>query len=86
MSFLDDMYYDPWDDDEDYDDYDAGWDLYYKEQRIWVTGAGEAIPVAEMDTDHIQNCLNYLKREDGDPGWIEIFKAELVKRVFGEED
>ena len=60
----------------------------------WRTGDGDEIPVHEMKTSHVKNCIGYLEQrmtdygEDTFPGvaslscsqWIDIFIAELARR------
>ena len=45
--------------------------------EVWRTKDGKLIPVKEMTTQHIQNCMNFL---DEDDEWCEVFQAELLRR------
>jgi len=60
------------------------------ENHIWVTAYRKKIPVKQMSTEHIKNCIaclygkgnlqipdNYL---GGKRKWLRIFKQELINR------
>lgn len=71
-------------------------DLVYKEIEsdlaihIWITVKKEKIPVREMSTEHIKNCISCLEGKgnmklfEKSPGarkkWFKIFKDELISR------
>lgn len=52
----------------------------------WRTKDDNKIQVSDMTNDHVRNCLNFLAVKDEDDkspvtlAWIEIFKAECIKR------
>jgi hypothetical protein len=52
------------------------------ESRTWLTRDGKYIPVNEMTTSHIKNCINLLREGNSDIGydWISVLKAELNNR------
>ena len=45
--------------------------------EVWRTKDGKSIPIKDMTTQHIQNCMNFL---DEDDEWREVFQAELLRR------
>ena len=49
---------------------------------IWVTKEGKALKICEMQTSHIKNCINFLKRKKHDffNCYIRAFEEELIKR------
>jgi len=57
---------------------------------IWVTAMKDRIPVREMETTHIHNCIRCWKGEGkmkipdnymaGKIKWLNIFNAELIRR------
>jgi hypothetical protein len=60
----------------------------------WTTAGGDAIPLSEMSTKHIQNVLIYIARGTGEHGpltrpgcagfstgeWVALCRAELTRR------
>lgn len=44
----------------------------------WVTEQGETLLVKDMDTQHIENAIKKLEREDREP-YLPLY-AELIKR------
>ncbi len=52
---------------------------------IWTTKDGQKLKICEMSTDHIQNTLNYIKRdsyrEDFLSPFITAFEKELDARA-----
>lgn len=56
--------------------------------NIWTMGNGKEINIEDMETSHIKNCINMLKRNehivDLDDLWIEKFETELdIRNVIG---
>lgn len=58
-------------------------------KKIWVTEDGKEIPIKDMDSLHIQNCIKMLERKkdnhtaalkDFAEQYIGLFKTELNKR------
>lgn len=49
---------------------------------IWVTKDNKELKISEMQTSHIRNCINFIKRKDDDlyKCYIPVFEAELKKR------
>jgi hypothetical protein len=58
------------------------WDFVAAEpsdQIFWTTRDGESIPVRDMTSDHIKNCLSYFSPRL--PAfWLEVFRRELQQR------
>ena len=52
---------------------------------IWVTKDNRELKISDMQTSHIKNCINFIKRNDDDmyACYIPVFEAELKRR--GEE-
>lgn len=52
--------------------------------RVWVTRDGTRIPLREMPTGHIANCLAYLSKRAFHPPlgerWAAVFREELARR------
>jgi hypothetical protein len=59
--------------------------------HVWITATGDHIPVKDMPTAHIQNCINCLLGKGilnipagylgGKELWLDIFRAELQARL-----
>jgi hypothetical protein len=59
--------------------------------HVWITATGEHIPVKDMKTSHIQNCINCLLGQGkltipagylgGKELWLDIFRSELQARL-----
>lgn len=47
----------------------------------WTTKDGTEIPISEMTTSHIKNCIRMLNNVENADGWIEVFKKELSRRI-----
>ena len=45
----------------------------------WTTKDGRRIPISEMTTNHIRNCMKIV---EGCGGWYYKFKDELEKRII----
>lgn len=54
------------------------------ENRIWVTSDGHSIPISEMDTQHIKNCIHLIYKRNGNwrHQYLRLFEDELRKRKF----
>lgn len=55
---------------------------------LWKTKDGEYIPIREMETAHIHNCIRMLERNDSpykEP-YIKAFEKELAERRKDEID
>ena len=60
------------------------------DNHVWVTARKKRIPVREMSTSHIKNCIRCLEGKGklkipatylgGKEKWLEIFNEELTKR------
>lgn len=54
---------------------------------IWVTKEGRMIPVSQMDTSHIVNCIMKIRRSK--TGWrkecLERLELELFARSLGKQ-
>lgn len=48
-----------------------------REKVRWTTKDKEKLAVKDMTTDHINNTLEYLKRNQKSPEWIKCFEVEL---------
>lgn len=52
--------------------------------RVWTTKAGQRLPVAQMKTTHLDNCLTWLARNNYHPPlgerWAAVFREELRRR------
>ncbi len=63
---------------------------YLLDNNIWVTARGTEIPVKEMSSNHIQNCIKCWEGTGnmsipegylgGKEKWLKIFNDELVSR------
>lgn len=52
-------------------------------KRIWTTREGKDIPVSKMTSNHIQNTINFIKRNDKNDlysCWLKVFEEELENR------
>ena len=49
---------------------------------IWVTKDNRELKISEMQTTHIKNCINFIKRNDDEmyACYIPVFEAELKRR------
>ena len=50
---------------------------------IWKMKDGTEISICNMETSHIRNCINMLKRNQSNStreAWIDIFNDALLKR------
>lgn len=54
------------------------------EHGIWTMADGKEISVKNMSEDHIDNCINMIKRKsylnDLDRAWLEVFEEEFNRR------
>lgn len=60
------------------------------ENHVWVTHRRERIPVREMETSHIRNCIRCFEGKGrmiipsdylgGKEKWLRIFNQELINR------
>ncbi len=50
------------------------------ENKIWIMKSGKEIKVPDMETSHIENSLNMLKRNKEKSIFINIFEDELRLR------
>lgn len=60
------------------------------DNEVWITARKIKIPVREMKTNHINNCINCLEGKGksfipegylgGKDKWLKIFKQELLNR------
>lgn len=59
-------------------------DQYYEDvdNNIWVTREGLRIPIHDMETRHIENCLNMIYRSNGRwrREYLPALQQELLKR------
>ena len=53
---------------------------YCVNSGVWVMKNGKAIPISDMSTEHIYNCINKIMRENWRTGYYPILKEELNKR------
>lgn len=54
--------------------------------EIWITKDGREVPVKDMPTRHLQNCVKYvIAKEDGawrdKDQWLKILMKELSNRL-----
>lgn len=54
--------------------------LKTSDQWIWTTKEGKEIPVREMDTNHIKNCIKMIYKKNGAVNCFTAFIGELIKR------
>lgn len=47
---------------------------------LWLCSNGEKIPIEEMSSKHIQNCITKILRENFRPYWLGILEYELELR------
>lgn len=51
------------------------------ENKVWVTAKGQHILISNMQTSHIYNCINLIKRRSGwRIDYLERLELELVIR------
>ena len=53
------------------------------ERRVWTMRDGKEIPLSDMTTKHIQNCIRMLERgtpDDIAEMWVRTFTEELNRR------
>ena len=51
-------------------------------RKVWVTKNGLEIKVSEMSSNHIRNCLRFIKNDLINEPWVEIFNEELGRRNY----
>ncbi len=69
---------------------DAAFEAYldsYRFELCWKTNVGESIPITEMSTRHIKNCIDKINRSIklGRPwrtSYLTALKAEYDSRMF----
>lgn len=52
------------------------------EDNLWMTNDGKIIKIENMTTNHIINCLNFLRNKPGDIAemYYDLFSKELKRR------
>lgn len=50
------------------------------DKKIWTRQDGTRIRVSDMSNQHIQNTINFLKRESRCLEWVDVFLEELIFR------
>ena len=53
---------------------------YCVNSRVWRMKNGKHIRISDMPTEHIQNCINKIVRENWRTEYYPILKEELNKR------
>lgn len=53
---------------------------YCVNSRVWRMRNGKTISISDMSTEHIQNCINKIVRENWRTEYYPILKEELNKR------
>lgn len=48
--------------------------------NTWTTKDGREIPLKEMTTSHIKNCIKFLEEIPYADGWVIKFEEELKER------
>ena len=46
----------------------------------WTTEDGQTLKITEMTTQHIQNCMNMIRRAGMNDDFYYVFEAELKRR------
>lgn len=47
--------------------------------KVWTTKKGEHIPISKMETSHIVNCINLIRRSKG---WRQEYLERLELELF----
>ena len=72
---------DYWEDDYTYEEEEL---LDKLAQGVWVTGDGVDIKISNMETSHIYNCINWIKRTFYEASfmyeYLPLFEKELQRR------
>lgn len=81
IDFINMSEYDDWQDDG-FEDY---WGYPFEEPTPplptkWKTKDGQVLPITEMDTGHIQNCIRLLQKHKPESRSIDAFRNELARR------
>ena len=57
------------------------WDIEQeRDMFIWITKDGRHMPIVDMSTNHINNTIKMLERNDDGYDYIPIFKRVLKNR------
>lgn len=74
-----------WEEDHSWmiDAYESEIDTFYSNEPVWETADHKLIPVSQMSTNHIINCINLIKSRDFRPHFLKIFEQELKLRKNG---
>lgn len=62
-------------------DWDSMW-MYYpiEDYSIWKQKDGTKIPIKDMTTSHIKNCIKMIVRKEWREEWLSELLKELIKR------
>lgn len=55
---------------------------YYEalDNNSWIVASDKVIPISEMTTSHIKNCIKKIIREDWRKEYLSLLVTELIKR------
>lgn len=58
------------------------------DEPVWTTNDGYVIPISEMSTSHIKNCIKLINKSNGNwrGNFKRYFEEELRKRKYTDND